>query len=88
MSNKNVMSLAWSNARIAAKRHKVGTPKEYFAECLRLAHQGIDLKAVYRKEFMEDCLEKATFVAIHAIAITVVVVGLALPFTGLLPLTH
>ena len=40
---QNVMKKAWVMAEKAAKHHGKGTKKEYFAECLKMAHAGKDL---------------------------------------------
>lgn len=43
-TNKTVFTLAWQNAKTAARIHG-GKPSEYFAESLKLAHRGITVTA-------------------------------------------
>ena len=43
-NNKSTMVLAWSNSRTACKYHGKGTPAQYLADSLKLAHKGLDLK--------------------------------------------
>lgn len=43
MSDRNTMQLAWSNARTARNWNNIGTNKQYFNSCLKLAHNNVDL---------------------------------------------